>query len=194
MRRRWTRMAAVMLAFVILSTGLALSPKSAYACSCAMPASVAEELGRSDVVFDGTVVSGSKPSKLFMQSSGDPVIWSFQAHEIWKGQVASAIKVKSAQSGASCGYEFQEGQRYIVYARGTGDDLEVSLCSRTSLQTAASSDIAELGSGSIPPAPSASDGTGQASSSKLFNVVITALLIVAAAYTGLRIKQSGLKK
>jgi hypothetical protein len=119
-------------------------------------------------------------------------MWSFQAHEIWKGQAAPTIKVKSAQSGASCGYEFKEGQRYIVYARGAGDALEVSLCSRTSLQTAASSDIAELGSGTIPPAPT--EGTNQLTSGKLIYVVVMAILLLAAVYAGIRIKQNGLKR
>lgn len=194
MRKSWTEMVVVMLAFIIITTGLTMSPKQAYACSCAMPASVAEELGRSDAVFDGTVVSGSKPTKWFKQSSADPVVWSFQAHEVWKGQVSSAMKVKSAQSGASCGFEFQQGQRYIVYARDIGDGLEVSLCSRTALQTAASSDIAELGSGSIPPANAGEDGANSASPSVWFNVIGLALLIVIAVYAGLRMKNKGLNK
>lgn len=194
MRKSWTEMVVVMLAFVIVTTGLLMSPKQAYACSCAMPESVAVELGRSDAVFDGTVVASSKPAKWFKQSSADRVIWSFQAHEVWKGQVSSSIQVKSAQSGASCGFGFQEGQRYIVYARDVGEGLEVSLCSRTALQAAASTDIAELGSGSIPPAPDGDEAASSVSPAVWLNVIGLALIILTAVYVGHRIKNKGLKK
>jgi len=190
MKHRFQWPVIAVLTLMLLAAGFAIPPKPAYACSCAMPESVAEELNRSDAVFDGTVVAAHRPKKWYSltQSSADPVTWTFEAHEIWKGKVASTIKVTSAQSSASCGYEFKEGARYIVYARSTGDSLDVSLCSRTVLQTAAASDLAELGSGSIPPKP-AGDGGTASNVNQLVTVLGLLLAIAVAVYAGIRIKR-----
>ncbi|MDQ6421614.1 hypothetical protein RB620_19490 [Paenibacillus sp. LHD-117] len=193
MRKKRSWITAV-LAFAMLAASFAISPKSAFACSCAMPASVAEELGRSDAVFDGTVIAGHKPRKWFTESSADPVTWTFEAHEIWKGKVAPTVTVTSAQSGASCGVEFQEGKRYIVYARGTGDSLDVSLCSRTALQSAASSDLADLGDGSIPPLPTENEGDAANPLTRISIFIGLAIAIIAAVYASIRIKSHSRNK
>ncbi|MFF2888220.1 hypothetical protein [Paenibacillus sp. NPDC057967] len=148
----------------VLLGSFAIGPEGASACSCAFPGSVSEAKQNNDVVFDGTVKGKKEPVRLFSKSSADLVTWTFEVHEIWKGKVSPTIAVTSAQSGASCGYEFQEGSRYIVYARNSGDSLEVSLCSRTALHSAAGTDLAELGIGSVPPQPGAGQHVGTASS------------------------------
>ena len=58
------------------------------------------------------------------------------------------ITIKTAQSSAACGFNFEENQKYIVYASQYDDDyLEVSLCSRTGLLSNAIEDLQELGAG-----------------------------------------------
>ncbi|GBG09384.1 hypothetical protein PAT3040_04028 [Paenibacillus agaridevorans] len=192
MRKRVHLGISMLLAIIILASSLALPPKPVYACSCAISDSVSEALNRNDAVFDGTVVASHTPRKWFSfsQSSADPVTWTFEAHEVWKGKVAPRITVTSAQSSASCGFEFREGQRYIVYARGTGDSLEVSLCSRTTLTSAGGSDLVELGSGSIPPKPSSGvDGAEAFGISQVMILLGLIVVLAAAIYAGLRIKR-----
>ncbi|RJX40658.1 hypothetical protein D3P09_01170 [Paenibacillus pinisoli] len=163
--------------FAVLLGSFAIGPQQASACSCAFPGSVNEAKQNHDVVFDGTVKGKKAPVRLFTKSSADPVTWAFEVHEIWKGKVSPSIEVTSAQSSASCGFEFQEGMRYMVYARNSGDSLEVSLCSRTALYSAAGQDLAELGIGSVPPAP----GPGHPAAASLWWVVWVGLAAILAA-------------
>jgi hypothetical protein len=87
------------------------------------------------------------------RSPAKAVKTSFQVNEVWKGHVAPTMEVHTAAGSDSCGFEFQEGERYLVYARSTGSALEVSLCSGTILHGTAFEHVAALGSGSIPPQP-----------------------------------------
>lgn len=156
---------------VVFMTLLTVRPQVTYACSCAVPPSPFEAMEKSTAVFEGTVVSVKKSSKL-VQSSGDPMYVTFQTGAHWNGEVGDQVTVSTAQSSASCGFEFKEGGRYLVYARGgaegtggaVGADGEakgtdeakeadgkakftVSLCSRTTQYNSAQEDLNELGAG-----------------------------------------------
>ena len=49
----------------------------------------------------------------------------------WKGTGTSEITIKTALDSAMCGYSFEDGKEYLVYAHGTAADLNVGNCSRT---------------------------------------------------------------
>ena len=75
---------------------------------------------------------------------------TFQVTRVWKGPEYRTLIVNTVRSAASCGYEFQAGQEYLVYTRGTEDSLQASLCSRTQLLSIASEDLKALGEGKVP--------------------------------------------
>lgn len=174
-KKKWLMMT---IAASLLFGSIALEPERASACSCAVNESVADERNRNDAVFEGTVIGRKETKKLFDRSSADPVAWTFQVHEVWKGGVVPEITVQSAMSGASCGFEFEQGRTYLVYARDTGEGrLDVSLCSRTALSSDAAEDKSELGAGSIPLQPE----SGQTGGSGGIGGWIAPVLLLAAA-------------
>lgn len=175
-KRKWLWLG---MALVILMGSAAIGPESASACSCAIVTDVNEAKQNSDAVFDGTVIEKKSAGKLFIRSSADPVEWTFQVNEVWKGKVAPVITVTSAEASESCGYEFKEGQRYVVYARQTGDSLDVSLCSRTALHSEAGQDLADLGAGSVPPQPEAA-ANNQTGAAMWWIVLFAAAALLAA--------------
>lgn len=69
----------------------------------------------------------------------------------WKGGEKAELVVLTSKSGASCGYHFEKGKTYLVYARAGEKDkpMHVSLCSRTRTKDEAdkSGDFKELGEG-----------------------------------------------
>ena len=137
--------------FLVFSISANYSANEAYACSCVVPDSPEKELQRHDAVFSGNVISMEElhPTEP-LYFSGDPVVVTFEIDKIWKGLNSSdSITVHTAQSSASCGYGFETNQKYIVYASydDEKEQLEVSLCSRTSLLSDASEDLEELGTG-----------------------------------------------
>lgn len=165
---------------VVFMTLLTVRPQVTYACSCVIPPSPLESMEKSTAVFEGTVTSMKKSSKP-VQSSGDPMYVTFLTGAHWKGDVGEQVTVSTAQSSASCGFEFKEGERYLVYARGgaegaAGTDgaegkagtkeadgkakLTVSLCSRTTLYSNAQEDLNELGAGMSVGSPTEPPGAG----------------------------------
>ena len=122
-----------------------MNPGHAFACSCIQPGSPLEELDRSALVFSGTVVSVREDKPLMgidAFPSNGPTTVDFKVHEVWKGQLPPNVSLTTAKYGASCGFTFVEGLRYIVYSR---DGETVSLCSRTRLLQGADEDLTELG-------------------------------------------------
>jgi hypothetical protein len=57
------------------------------------------------------------------------------------------LEVRTPVSGTSCGYHFEEGQEYLVYA---GKGMSVNLCSETKPLSKAEADLALLGESEKP--------------------------------------------
>lgn len=123
---------------------------TASACSCIPPGPPEEELNESDAVFAGSVTTIEDRSSGGIVSSSRPLYVTFDVTETWKGPSNTMLTVITAASSASCGYPFQEGQKYLVYAYSRNDDLHVSLCSRTAPLSEAQQDLNALGPGTSP--------------------------------------------
>lgn len=134
----------------ILAAAIVL-PANAAACTCVQPGSVQERKQQSHAVFEGKAVSVKESALALFGSSSKAVKASFQVNEVWKGQVAPTITVITAGASDSCGFTFEEGERYLVYASDRDGHLEASLCGGTVHQSYAGEHLAVLGSGSVPP-------------------------------------------
>ncbi len=131
---------------------LVVAPYVASACSCVPPGPPLESLEQSTAVFAGKVteVEGEVSDTGFF---GGELTATFEVTRYWKGVSSSTVQVTTASTGAACGYYFQEGESYLVYAHGVTDDLSVNSCSRTRLMENATEDLQELGPGTstLPP-------------------------------------------
>jgi hypothetical protein len=156
------------LVVVVVGSALffSLQPCAVFACSCLQPGTPIAELNRSDAVFAGTVVAIDGPSGLptlttsfpfiaFQNSSADPVSVTFDVSDVWKGPAYRQISLVTPRDSASCGYSFQIGETYLVYATNQGAELTTNLCSRTNSISQAQSDLAALGPGTAPTLDSA---------------------------------------
>ena len=173
---------------VIAITALHISAKPAHACSCIPPRPPLEALERADAVFSGDVISISEPKGLFgswLASSTDPVTVEFRVHSVWKGEIHETLFIQTAWSSASCGFEFVQDERYIVYAR----EGWVSLCSRTRSIDKASEDLKALGEGPAP-APSVKRKESLLLTPVGVGVVVIGLAGVAIAFVLWRRQQS----
>jgi len=105
---------------------------NSYACSCEGQGTVSGGVKYSDVVFSGQVISRTLTTKydsLGIVVTGDTSDMYFKWREyptavvkikvdkMYKGQLVSdTITILTPPNGAACGYYFQVGQKYIVYA------------------------------------------------------------------------------
>ena len=133
--------ALVLASLVLVALWRFAVPGPTQACSCASSGSPKEALARADAVFAGKATAVQVLTNT--NSSNDPVTVRFDVNRVWKGPSEDTIVITTERSGISCGYEFKEGRRYLVYARYG----ETGLCTRTRPAALAPRDFAELGPG-----------------------------------------------
>jgi Tissue inhibitor of metalloproteinase len=140
-----------MLLILLISFLMLLIPATpTYACSCASLPPADENLARKTAVFAGKVVSIKNANFSIFKSSADPVQVTLEVSEVWKGPAQQKIVITTAESSASCGYNFDLNSEYLVYAHGENNQLSTGLCEGTKLLSSAASDLAILGTGKIP--------------------------------------------
>ena len=150
--QRWFTPAKGLLALTLVFTVLALAPACpAYACSCIQPPPPKESLAQAAAVFQGEVVEvGALEPVNGMVNTADMIQVTFNVNQVWKGEIAEVTTLTTAGSSASCGFEFQPGQSYLVYADLVEGQLNASLCSRTAPVDLAGEDLQALGEGTAP--------------------------------------------
>ena len=139
MRSHLLRLAAIV---VLLGLSPAMRTERAMACDCTPPDSPLVALEQSAAVFSGELVS----------IDGEfPVVLTFEVARVWKGPVEETLVLTTSSLGAGdCGYPFEAGRAYLVYANGGGDLLGVWLCNGTLPLEYAQEDLKVLGEGQIP--------------------------------------------
>src|SRR5690606_29734924 len=130
---------ALLAVLITLSSFVVLPAPKAYGCSCIPPGAPQEEMDRSAAVFAGTVADVQQAPAV---ESGPGYQITFMVSEVWKGPVEPQIVVATAQDSAACGYQFEAGREYIVYAYDSDGGLVTGLCSRTAARADAQEDLA----------------------------------------------------
>lgn len=141
------RRLGVVIAGLTLAASFVFHPlKPAYACSCVAPPPPQEALGQAQAVFAGTARS--------VVPAPNGVLVTFEVEQIWKGPEGGQFTLATPGSSAACGFEFVEGERYLVYGVAQDGQLSTNLCTRTALLASAGDDLAALGEGgAVEPAP-----------------------------------------
>jgi len=136
----------------------ALHPAPVRACSCLQPPPPDEALRQADAVFAGEVTDFRKAEPGNGETLSDLYEAVFRVTAMWKGPDADRIKVLTADpSQLMCGYRFEPGVRYLVYAYETTEGLDTSICTRTTVLDTADYDLSVLGEGTPPPSTRRND-------------------------------------
>ena len=98
---------------------------------------------------EATAVCLAEVTKI--ETEGQVRTVTLKVEKWWKGGDKAELVVSTAKSGATCGYGFEKGNKYLVYARALekNQPMHVTLCSRTRTEQEAekSGDFKELGEG-----------------------------------------------
>jgi hypothetical protein len=141
------------LLLALAALALAAAAPRALACSCAPPGEPRAELAAADAVFAGRVVSVEP-----QEAAAFPrLAVRFALKAVWKGlPEGDEATLTTAADSAACGYHFEEGEEYLVYAYRSDDgDLTTSLCSRNARLDQAAADLAAFGEPARSPAAAA---------------------------------------
>jgi hypothetical protein len=132
--------------FVSVVAVLFLSPSSAAACDFEEPPPPQEAMDSASAVFSGEVRSiepvADDPGEQFIEVR-------FDVDRAWKGIESTPVTVETLQDPATCGFPFEVGETYIVYAYSQGTPLTTMLYHRTQLLERADEDLEELGEGAV---------------------------------------------
>jgi MYXO-CTERM domain-containing protein len=101
---------------------------------------IEDAIARSTAIFEGRVET--------IEGHGGPLEVTFAVTQAWGGVDHEHVEVRTDAAG--CGFPFEVGGRYLVFATGEPGLLEVSLCSHTARIEDAGTDRAALGAGVIP--------------------------------------------
>lgn len=128
-------------------------PAIASACSCVTSGPPCQAAWKTSAVFAGTVVGLTRDtmqpdSRGAAQANG--FLGTHALFEVAEGFIGmegrgQRIEIRTGMGGGDCGYPFERGERYAVYANETKDGLLVAtICSRTAPEARAQSDLAYL--------------------------------------------------
>lgn len=97
-----------------------------FACSCAFKGNVESEFHSSDVVFVGKVLSQTYniEDEKYLVTLG--VVKTFKGE--WKEE---EITIKTQMGGPSCGYDFSNSNKHVVYGNWVNGVLETNQCTRS---------------------------------------------------------------
>jgi hypothetical protein len=117
---------------VVIGIGVAQAPSLAVACSCA-PIARDKMLPTVSDVFIATVVGESEPPASpapgTMPFSPEMTItYELEVASTLKGDAKGRVAVVTGRDSATCGFPFQKGRRYLVFARRGLGVLRTGLC------------------------------------------------------------------
>lgn len=134
---------------------LFLSPtaQSVYACSCAATPPPRQALKEATSVFVGEVIS-KEIFDVKDEFGTQPVVRvRFAVSRIWKGIEGVEVVVHTSGYEIACGFNFEKGKKYLVYAypdRWKLGVLETGICNRTRKLESAAKDLRAIGKGTKP--------------------------------------------
>lgn len=127
-----------LLAPIVVLGALALSPRSAAACTCAAPNSLCEALASVETVFIGTV-------RVVVQIRRGELDVTIDVHEVFTGSPGKTVRIKTRNLGGGCEYEdYKVGEQLLMFGGMDGGLMYVTGCSRTAPVSRAAADLAEL--------------------------------------------------
>lgn len=135
------------LLFIVITVSVSFPGKKVFACSC-VSGDAKEKLERSTAVFVGKVIDKGRTKK----SNNGPIRkYTFAVDKTWKGVKDRHITIYSYDGdSASCGFEFDRGQTYLVFSYQDKDNsLQTNLCSGNIPIAQAGEELKQLGTGKI---------------------------------------------
>jgi hypothetical protein len=134
-----------LISIVVLVIAIGFGSVEAIACSCDLPPLhqsqkqlVTTARKSSRAIFSGVVLK--------TEEVGYSVHVTFKVDAFWKGPLPSEVMLTTGRGGGDCGYRFEVGLRYLVYAYGSDvTSLGTNICQRTAPYPDAATDLKILG-------------------------------------------------
>ncbi len=105
------------------------SAADSFACSCRYsPEPVKKQV--KDAYTDSSAVFSGEVLEITSKDEWNVTV-RIKVGKFWKGEFSQEIIINTNKESSMCGYAFEVGKKYLVYAYGAKDDLSTTNCSRT---------------------------------------------------------------
>ena len=128
--------------FIFLSFLLLVFSGESNGCSCAGTQLPCESYWQASAVFLGTVTSSKdiNPKRGDLDFYGR--VFHFTIDKSFRGVQGTEVEIMTGNGGGDCGYGFEIGRQYLVYAYRDENRLVTGICSRTRPTSHAEADFA----------------------------------------------------
>lgn len=121
-----------------------LAADRAHACSCMGGIPLCETVWKTDVVFSGEVLDISPVPNPHGEGFQPHRRVRFRVLQGWRGETEPTVELTTGAGGGDCGYNFEKGVAYLVFAHSRGGALTTGICSRTRRLADAAEDLEYL--------------------------------------------------
>ncbi len=109
-----------------------LNVNNVFACTCflspeaqSLDSVVKKAYKNSSAVFVGEVIEiVQKPNVFFVEVK-------FAVEQKWNDGIEKTVTVTTGKGGGDCGYSFEVGKKYLVYASNGENTLRTNICTKT---------------------------------------------------------------
>lgn len=129
---------------VLTCLAIILSSDRAHACSCVGGTPICQSFWTTDAVFSGDVLEVSPIPNPDGEGFQPHRRVRFRVLEGWRGRAGATVELTTGAGGGDCGYTFEKGVSYLVFASARAGALTTGICSRTRKLTDAAEDLAYL--------------------------------------------------
>ena len=144
-------LAFLVISLIAVAQFTAFAPK-AQACSCALMELPPEKMAEYAMqTYDAIFEAQSEGTADLPYETGSPYgsVTVFEVLKSWKGITNNKITIRTGSDSGDCGYSFQAGKQYLIYAELLGDgtvktELTTNICSPTKKIEDASEEIKYL--------------------------------------------------
>ena len=121
----------------------AATASGVFACSCFQPEGVPIEKQVREAYTKSSAVFVGEVTEVVKKPETHSVTVRFKVEKSWNKKFQKEIIVSTASESNLCGYAFEVGKKYLVYAAENNGNLTTNLCTRTAA-VSSNKDIAIL--------------------------------------------------
>ncbi len=109
-----------------------LSASNVIACSCVPQGSESIETQVKEAFTNSTAVFVGEVVEVIEKPDAFSVEVKFKVVKSWKNEFEDTVSITTGRGGGDCGYHFEVGKKYLIYAGGDKHNLKTNICTRTS--------------------------------------------------------------
>jgi hypothetical protein len=138
-------MRKVTLPFIGVLLCLVGSAGTSLACTCMhLRGDPAAGFTAAAAVFSGRVLAITEGEASPLTPWLKDLAVKFRVERSWKSIRKDEVTVFTVNTSSLCGFPFEVGERYLVYAHASGEKLRTDICTRTRLLMSAQEDLQYL--------------------------------------------------